>query len=152
MVNNLRVQDHNFPRQLSQKPLDTTSDAGDDKLTKLTSLTSFSFLAFLQVKVVSEPERIDVFLTRSCAQLTVISCGVVYEATSASLVLFRSYRYVRRTERRERSSPSSQMFPNCPNWVFRTASTVVWVVCDDDINAAEVANLANASDTKHRVS
>ena len=47
-----------------------------------------------QVKVVSEPERIDVFLTRSCAQLTVISCGVVYEATSASLVLFRSYRYV----------------------------------------------------------
>ena len=48
----------------------------------------------LQVKVVSEPERIDVFLTRSCVQLTDISCGVVYEATLASLVLFRSYRYV----------------------------------------------------------
>ena len=48
----------------------------------------------IQVKVVSEPERIDVFLTRSCVQLTDISCGVVYEATLASLVLFRSYRYV----------------------------------------------------------
>ena len=47
-----------------------------------------------QVKVVSEPERIDVFLTRSCVQVTDISCGVVYEATLASLVLFRSYCYV----------------------------------------------------------
>ena len=42
-----------------------------------------------QVKVVSE--RIDVFLTRSCVQVTDISCGVMYKATSASLVLFRSY-------------------------------------------------------------
>ena len=48
----------------------------------------------LQVKVVSEPERIDVFLTRSCVQVTDISCGVVYKATLASLVLFRSYRQV----------------------------------------------------------
>ena len=47
-----------------------------------------------QVKVVSEPERIDGFLTRSCVQLTVISCVVVYEATLASLVLFRCYRTV----------------------------------------------------------
>ena len=48
-----------------------------------------------QVKVVSEPERIGVFLTRSCVQLTDnISRGVVYEATLASLVLFRSYCYV----------------------------------------------------------
>ena len=45
-----------------------------------------------QVKVVSEPERIDVFLIRSCVQLTDISCGVVYEATLPSLVLFRNYR------------------------------------------------------------
>ena len=43
----------------------------------------------IQVKVVSEPEQIDVFLTRSCVQLTDISCGVVYEATLPSLVLFR---------------------------------------------------------------
>ena len=49
-----------------------------------------------QVKVVSEPERIDVFLTRICVQVTDISCGVVYEATLASPVLFRSYRYVNR--------------------------------------------------------
>ena len=49
---------------------------------------------FGQVKVVSEPERIDVFLTRSWVQVTDISCGVVYEATLASLVLFRSYCYV----------------------------------------------------------
>lgn len=48
----------------------------------------------LQVKVVSEPERIGVFLTRSCVHVTDISCGVVYEATLASLVLFRSYCYV----------------------------------------------------------
>ena len=42
---------------------------------------------FNQVKVVSEPQRIDVFLiTRSCAKLTVISCWVVYEATFASPV------------------------------------------------------------------
>ena len=47
-----------------------------------------------QVKVVSEPERIEVFLTRSCVQVTDISCGVVYEATLASLVLFRRYCYV----------------------------------------------------------
>ena len=46
-----------------------------------------------QVKVVSEPGRIDVFWTRSCVQVTDISCGVVYEATLASLVLFRRYCY-----------------------------------------------------------
>ena len=45
-------------------------------------------------KVVSEPEQIDVFLTRSCVQVTDISCGVVYKTTLASLVLFRSYCYV----------------------------------------------------------
>ena len=44
--------------------------------------------------VASEPERIGVFLTRSCVHVTDISCGVVYEATLASLVLFRSYCYV----------------------------------------------------------
>ena len=38
---------------------------------------------FIQVKVVSEPERIGVFLTR---HVTDISCGVVYKATLASLV------------------------------------------------------------------
>ena len=48
------------------------------------------------VMVASEPERIGVFLTRSCVQLTDISCGVVYEATLASLVLFRSYCYVKK--------------------------------------------------------
>ena len=53
-----------------------------------------SSLANYQLKVVPEPERIDVFLTRSCVQVTDISCGVVYEATLASLVLFRSYCYV----------------------------------------------------------
>ena len=42
-------------------------------------------LVIVQVKVVLEPERIVVFLTRSCVQLTDISCGVVYEA---SFVLF----------------------------------------------------------------
>ena len=47
-----------------------------------------------QVKVVSEPERIGVFLTRSCVHVTDISCGVVYGATLASLVLFRSYCYM----------------------------------------------------------
>ena len=47
-----------------------------------------------QVEVVSEPERNGVFLTRSCVQLTNISCGVVYKATLASLVLLRSYCYV----------------------------------------------------------
>ena len=47
-----------------------------------------------QVKVICEPERNYVFLTKSCVQLTDISCGVVYKATLASLVLFRSYRYV----------------------------------------------------------
>ena len=46
------------------------------------------------VTVASEPERIGVFLTRSCVHVTDISCGVVYKATLASLVLFRSYRYV----------------------------------------------------------
>ena len=46
------------------------------------------------VKVVSEAERIDVFLTKSCVQVTDISCGVVYKATLASLVLLRSYCYV----------------------------------------------------------
>ena len=46
------------------------------------------------VMVVLEPERIGVFLTRSCVHVTDISCGVVYEATLASLVLFRSYCYV----------------------------------------------------------
>ena len=46
------------------------------------------------VTVASEPERIGVFLTRSCVHVTDISCGVVYEATLASLVLFRSYCYV----------------------------------------------------------
>ena len=51
-----------------------------------------------QVKVVSEPERIGVFLTRSCVQVTDISCGVVYEATLAFLVLFRSYCYVTKCE------------------------------------------------------
>ena len=40
-----------------------------------------------------EPERIDVFLT-SCVQLTDISCRAVYEATLATIVLVRSYRYV----------------------------------------------------------
>ena len=53
-----------------------------------------ALISILQVKVVSEPERIDVFLTRSWVQVTDISCGVVYEATLASLVLFRSYCYV----------------------------------------------------------
>ena len=48
----------------------------------------------LHVTVASEPERIGVFLTRSCVHVTDISCGVVYEATLASLVLFRSYCYV----------------------------------------------------------
>merc|ERR1711923_617537 len=43
------------------------------------------------VTVASEPERIGVFLTWSCVHVTDISCGVVYEATLASLVLFRSY-------------------------------------------------------------
>ena len=47
-----------------------------------------------QVKVIAEPERINVFLTRYCIQVTDISCGAVSEATLASLVLFRSYRYV----------------------------------------------------------
>ena len=47
-----------------------------------------------QVKVVSRPERIDVFLTRSCVQVTDISCGVMYEATLESLVLFKNYCYV----------------------------------------------------------
>ena len=46
------------------------------------------------VTVASEPERIGVFLTRSCVHVTDISCGVVYKATLASLVLFRSYCYV----------------------------------------------------------
>ena len=46
------------------------------------------------VTVASEPERNGVFLTRSCVHVTDISCGVVYEATLASLVLFRSYCYV----------------------------------------------------------
>ena len=46
------------------------------------------------VKVVSEPEKFDVFLRRSCVQLTDISCGAVYKVTLASLVLFRSYCYV----------------------------------------------------------
>ena len=50
------------------------------------------------VTVASEPERIGVFLTRSCVHVTDISCGVVYEATLASLVLFRSYRYVAKSE------------------------------------------------------
>ena len=50
----------------------------------------------LHVTVASEPERIGVFLTRSCVHVTDISCGVVYEATLASLVLFRSYCYVSR--------------------------------------------------------
>ena len=48
------------------------------------------------VTVASEPERIGVFLTRSCVHVTDISCGVVYKATLASLVLFRSYCYVER--------------------------------------------------------
>ena len=48
----------------------------------------------LRVTVASEPGRIGVFLTRSCVHVTDISCGVVYEATLASLVLFRSYCYV----------------------------------------------------------
>ena len=46
------------------------------------------------VTVASEPERNGVFLTRSCVHVTDISCGVVYEATLASLVLFRGYCYV----------------------------------------------------------
>ena len=46
------------------------------------------------VTVALEPERNGVFLTRSCVQVTNISCGAVYEATLASLVLFRSYCYV----------------------------------------------------------
>ena len=46
------------------------------------------------VTVASEPERTGVFLTRSCVHVTDISCGVVYEPTSASLVLFPSYCYV----------------------------------------------------------
>ena len=49
------------------------------------------------VTVASEPERNGVFLTRSCVHVTDISCGVVYEATLASLVLFRSYCYVSRS-------------------------------------------------------
>ena len=48
----------------------------------------------IHVTVASEPERIGVFLTSSCVHVTDISCGVVYEATLASLVLFRSYCYV----------------------------------------------------------
>ena len=56
----------------------------------------FLLTFFSQVMVVSESERIDVFLTRSCVQVTDISCEVVYEATLASPVLFRSYRYVNR--------------------------------------------------------
>ena len=46
------------------------------------------------VTVASEPERIGVFLTRSCVHMTDISCGVVYETTLASLVVFRGYCYV----------------------------------------------------------
>ena len=46
------------------------------------------------VTVASEPERNGVFLTRSCVHVTDISCGVVYKATLASLVLLRSYCYV----------------------------------------------------------
>ena len=49
---------------------------------------------FRHVTVASEPERNGVFLTRSCVHVTDIFCGVVYEATLASLVLFRSYCYV----------------------------------------------------------
>ena len=41
-----------------------------------------------QVKVVSEPERIGVFLTRSCVQATNISCWTVYESTLVSLVRY----------------------------------------------------------------
>ena len=59
-----------------------------------------------QVKVVSEPERIGVFLTRSSAQVTDISCGVVYEATLAFLVLFRSYCYVEKTKTQGKNSAS----------------------------------------------
>ena len=55
----------------------------------------------MQVKVISEPERNGVFLTRSCVQVTDISCGVVYKATLASLVLFQSYQYVGTTEKQE---------------------------------------------------
>ena len=50
-----------------------------------------------QVKVVSEPERIDVidvFLTRSCVQVTDIFCGAVYKATLADLVYLVGYRSV----------------------------------------------------------
>ena len=56
------------------------------------------------VTVASEPKRIGVFLTRSCVHVIDISCGVVYEATLASLVLFRSYCYVARGARGEKDS------------------------------------------------
>ena len=49
------------------------------------TLTCNLHFSLMQVNVVSEPERIDVFLTRSCVQMTNISCGVMYEATLASL-------------------------------------------------------------------
>ena len=60
-------------------------------ISKPTLALNDTIAEYQQVNVVSEPERIDVFLTRSCVQLTDISCGVVYKATLASLVLFRSY-------------------------------------------------------------
>ena len=47
-------------------------------------LPKVNFFFLYQVKVVLEPEPIGVFLTRSCVQLTDISCGVV-RATLASL-------------------------------------------------------------------
>ena len=66
----------------------------------------------MQVKVVSEPERIGVFLTRSCVHVTDISCGVSYGATLASLVLFRSYCYVVRTP--GSGSPEGPEVPGSP--------------------------------------
>jgi len=57
-------------------------------------VNEFEKSGVFHVTVASEAERIGVFLTRSCVHVTDISCGVVYEATLASLVLFRSYCYV----------------------------------------------------------
>ena len=50
-----------------------------------------------QVKVVSESNYFDVFLTRSCVQLTDSSCEVMDVAILANLGLFRCYHYVAKT-------------------------------------------------------